>query len=132
MQKNFDGWNIQKKQTHQTDKAISFYEREVWWSKIGANIGVEIDGKHEFFLRLVIVLRKFNKEMILAIPVTTQNKHNKFYFDAEGVSGKLYKACLSHVKTMSSKRLVRKIDTIKVNNHKILKEKVCLMIHNKL
>jgi len=47
---------------------ILFYEREVWWCITGVNVGVEIAGKHELFLRPVVVIRKFNKHMALIVP----------------------------------------------------------------
>ncbi len=51
MHKDFESWSIKKKETHQTKDNKIFYEREVWWCIFGINVGVEIDGKHEFFLR---------------------------------------------------------------------------------
>ena len=63
MQKDFDNWNIKKKETDKDDKIRVFYQREVWWCIVGTNVGVKIDGKHELFLRPVVITRKFNKEI---------------------------------------------------------------------
>jgi len=132
MQKDFDTWNEQKKLIHSTSNNKVFYEREVWWSKLGTNVGVEINGGHELFLRPVIIIRKFNKDMALVIPTTTQDKSNKYYLDTAGVNEKVYKACLSQIKTISSKRLFRKIDTINENSYSILLNKICKMIKGSL
>lgn len=128
MQKDFDAWNIKKKETNFINSKTMFYEREVWWSKLGLNIGVEIDGRHELFLRPVIIIRKFNKDMALVIPITTQDKLNKYYFNVSGVEEKVYKACLSQVRTISSKRLLRKIDTIHEHDYYNLLDKICNMV----
>jgi mRNA interferase MazF len=132
MQKDFDSWNSQKKKVHLTEGNVLFYEREVWWVKLGINVGSEIDGRHELFLRPVIIIRKFNKDMAIVLPTTTQDKTNKYYFDVLGVEGKIYKACLSQIKTISSKRLFRKIDTINKNDYSKLLNKICQTIKGTL
>lgn len=132
MQKDFDDWNTQKKKVHSLESTLLFYEREVWWSKLGVNIGVEIDGKHEQFIRPVIIIRKFNKDMVLVIPTTTQDKANKYYFDVSGNREKVYKACLSQIKTISSKRLLRKIDTIHKSDYVFLLNKISNLIQGNL
>ena len=128
MQKDFDKWNSKKKQTDQKEKFKVFYEREVWWYIAGVNIGVEIDGKHELFLRPGIVIRKFNKDMALIVPTTNQDKDNKYYLLVSGEDGKKYNSCISQVKSISSKRLFRKIGTISEADYTNLLEKVSNMV----
>lgn len=132
MQKDFDNWNIKKKETDKDEKIRVFYQREVWWCVVGTNVGVEIDGKHELFLRPVVIARKFNKDMALIVPITTQDKDNKYYLIVSGDDGKNYNACLSQIKSISSKRLFRKIGTIKEEDYKILLEKVSKMVKGTL
>ena len=132
MQKDFDKWNTEKKDTDSTNNNIIFHEREIWWSKLGVNVGVEIDGRHELFLRPVIIVKKFNKDMAVVIPTTTQDKSNKYYFEIDGVDDKKYKACISHIKTISSKRLLRKIDTIRERDFDLLLDSLCPMIKGDL
>ncbi len=112
MEKNFDVWNERKKMIHHGEPLLTFYEREVWWCRLGLNIGVEIDGKHESFQRPVIILHKFNRDMALIVPVTGKDKTTKFYVKVSGEDGKTYTACLSHLKTLSFKRLIRKIGIV--------------------
>ena len=132
MEKDFDAWNKKKKATNASHEQTIFYEREVWWSKIGLNIGVEIDGKHEIFLRPVIILRKFNKDMAIIIPTTAQDKSNKYYLDIAENEGRSYKACLSQIQTISTKRLFRKIGTIRKEDYELLIKKVSKMIQGTL
>jgi len=132
MQKDFDKWNDKKKETQKIDNTVLFYEREVWWCIVGTNVGVEIDGKHELFLRPVVIARKFNKFMALVVPTTTQDKDNKYYLKVSGEDGKTYNACLSQIKTISSKRLYRKIGTIKELDYKLLLLSTAKMVVGKL
>jgi len=128
MNKDFNGWNNKKKETEIQNKDIIFYEREVWWCVIGINLGVEIDGKHEMFLRPSIIVRKFNKDMALVVPTTTQDKNNKYYLKVTGEDMKIYNTCLSQIRTISSKRLIRKIGTITNKDYKNLVDKLSSMI----
>jgi len=130
MKKDFDKWNERKKQTHAETAQLSFYEREVWWIYAGINIGVEIDGKHELFLRPVVVVRKFNKDMALIVPTTAQDKKgNKYYFTvSEDDAGKQYTVCLSQIRAISSKRFFRKVGTIDKKSYESLLEELSKMI----
>lgn len=132
MNKYFWEWCIQKEKTHREDKKIIFYEREVWWCALGVNIGVEIDGKHELFLRPVLILRKFNKDMALVIPTSSNPKAGKYYFDASCEDGKSYHLRLSQMRTISGKRLFRKMGTVNQISYKVVIEKVVEMVKGTL
>lgn len=111
MQKDFDEWNGLKKVIHDKTVTPSAHEREVWWMSFGLNIGVETDGKHKSFERPALVLRKFNREMLWILPITSRAKddrfHQKFIFD-----GKTFWVMLTQIRTISGKRLLRKIGTL--------------------
>lgn len=57
-----------------------FHESEIWWCKLGVNIGFEQDGKGTDYFRPIIVFKKFNKYIFWAIPLTHTNKEGYFYF----------------------------------------------------
>ena len=128
MEKDFNAWNNKKIETEIEKRNVIFYEREVWWCITGINLGVEIDGKHELFLRPSIVVRKFNKDMALVIPTTTQDKNNKYYLRVTGEDMKTYNACLSQIRTISTKRLIRKIGTITNEDYVNLTERLSIMV----
>jgi len=52
MNKDFGRWNEIKKATHKKDLPLGFFpkEREIWWSSVGVNIGVEMDEKRSLVL----------------------------------------------------------------------------------
>ncbi len=125
--KKFDSWNIQKKIV-QKNKSVEkedffFHERDVWWSSIGVNIGVEIDGKNENFERPVLVLRKINNKQFFGIPITSKNKIGNFYIKLiYGNNKTIGKACLSQIKVFSTKRLLRKIGKTNQEDFKNIKK----------
>lgn len=57
-----------------------FKEREIWWRSIGTNIGTEEDGKNAHFERPVLVLRKFNRDIFLGLPLTSTRKDHRYHF----------------------------------------------------
>ncbi len=80
MEKDFEKWHIQKMGLHENKSRAFFSEREIWFATLGVNIGFEQDGKGEDFLRPVIVLKKFNKEVFLSVPITKIKKVGNYYF----------------------------------------------------
>jgi mRNA interferase MazF len=120
--KNFDAWNIHKKSVDQTEsKKLHFKERDVWWASVGINIGSEIDGKNELFERPVLVVKKLHGTKLFGIPLTTKTKVGSYFVSirygaTDGV------AVLVDSKVLSSKRLIRKIGKISIEDFKKVKE----------
>lgn len=111
MQKDFDRWNGVKKLTD--DKLVNFdvHEREIWWVSFGVNVGIEIDGKNEYFDRPALILRKFNREMVWILPTTQQVKDERFY-EKFSFGGNTFFIALTQIRTASIKRFLRKIGTL--------------------
>ena len=121
--KDFDSWNIQKKDTDKNDNKKTFHEREIWFIKIGENIGFEQDGKGNEFLRPVIVYKKFSKNVFVGLPLTKANKDGKFYCQFE-FKDKKSTAILSQVRLFDTKRLKYKIGKMSVGDYGIVKRKL--------
>ena len=64
MNKDFEAWSKLKITLDCEHNAPVFNEREVWWCCIGVNIGDESNGKNRLHNRPVLVLRKFNKNLL--------------------------------------------------------------------
>lgn len=104
--KDFQKWH--KVKTHVNNApiaAIFFNEREVWYCHLGENVGFEMDGKGESFLRPVVIVRKFNKETCWVVPLTSQIKTSKYYHTISFGEGKQSSANLSQFRLIDSKRL---------------------------
>lgn len=109
MNKNFDQWSGIKKETHQNEKILYFHPREIWFIRLGQNVGFEQDGKGKESLRPVVVLKKFN---IWAVPLTTKMKQGKYYFPIGNSGGKKAMAIISQVRLTDAKRLKYKLGEI--------------------
>ena len=105
MIKDFDIWNIQKKNTHQSHGRPMFSEREIWWCSLGVNVGDEQDGKGTSFSRPVLVLKKFNRNIFVGVPLSTQLK-DKSYYHRINFKGKEQSVILSQIRLLDAKRLV--------------------------
>jgi len=119
--KKFDEWNKIKKEINQNIKDILPAKRQVWWLSAGLNIGVEEDGKNNNFERPVLVVRVFNKQCFLGIPITSADKTNKKYYFPIEYNGDKYFLILSQIRLFSTKRLLRKI--FKLDGQEFLKTK---------
>jgi len=108
-EKDFDSWNLKKKNIN-NKKFLPplFKERDVWWLSVGTNIGFEEDGKHENFVRPVLVLKKFNRMLFLGIPLSKQIKDNIYYFKIT-LKEKTVSVLMSQIRVFSSKRMWNKI-----------------------
>lgn len=111
--KDFDKWNNEKKAVDKKDvnRNLFFYPREIWWCSAGLNIGVEADGKNENFERPILIIKKFNADMIWVLPLTTKEKQSKYHFKLEHEDIKSW-VILSQIKAISTKRLLRKVGSI--------------------
>ncbi len=111
MEKDFDIWNKLKKELEINETKIFANVRDIWWCSIGLNVGTELCGKNEFFERPVLVIKVFNKDTIKVVPLTSKEKSGRYYFELNFNGIKSY-ASLSQVKTISTRRLSRKISRL--------------------
>ncbi len=122
MEKDFDRWNNLKKQLNEAERVVYVHPREIWWCSMGINIGSEIDGKNENFERPVIVVRVYNKESLIVLPVTTKEKNDIFHFKIE-TKEKVAWIKLTQTRMISSKRLLRKVDLLNQEQFDVLVKK---------
>ncbi len=115
MFKDFDRWNALKKSL-ENKVSVFCNERELWWCSVGVNIGTETCGKNELFERPVLILQVYNKNSIRIVPITSKVKNDRFHTPIE-YQGMFGWAILSHAKTISSKRLQRKLYKINMFQH---------------
>lgn len=126
--KDFDGWIFKKKKYHyQKTKPPLFKERDIWWVSIGINVGFEEDGKHEKFIRPVLVLRKFNRELFLGIPMSTKIKENRYYVKVS-VKGEVVSVLISQIRVLSAKRIQDKLAELDETDFSKVRGEVARMI----
>jgi len=120
--KSYDKWNNIKKNISLKEQYLTFKVREIYWVKLGQNVGFETDGKGEEFLRPVLVFRKFGKNTFLGIPLTTAKKDDMFHFEFTIKQNKKKNyANLSQIKLVDIKRIKSKLGKIDVDDFNSMK-----------
>ncbi|NCS98937.1 type II toxin-antitoxin system PemK/MazF family toxin [Candidatus Parcubacteria bacterium] len=108
MLKDFDEWNKVKKNVNAYNNRRYYKAREIWWCKLGINIGFEQDGTGKEFDRPVLVIKRFNKDISIVAPLTTSNKNNKYYISIGKIGGKNAKVIISQIKLIDTKRFYKR------------------------
>jgi mRNA interferase MazF len=100
--KDFNEWNENKKATNLLER-IKVKPGQIYWARLGLNIGFEQDGKGENYRRPILIIKKFSAEIILGIPLSTKIKEGSWYknFVFQGVKRVLI---LSQAKVFDVKR----------------------------
>jgi len=124
----FDKWNQLKKRINKNEARVFFHPREVWFMRMGKNVGFEQSGKGEEFERPVIVLKKFNKDIFIGVPLTSQDKKGKYYFEISPIKNRKNKAIISQIKLIDKKRLQEKIGIIPKGEFLELKKIITKML----
>ena len=119
--KNFDVWNTVKKGIETEGRILYARPREIWWCSIGVNIGAEVDGKHVNFERPVIVMKVYNTETLIILPLTSKPQRNRFHHEITLEVKKVWVA-LTQCRVISSKRLLRKMFVVSEDVFQNLKE----------
>lgn len=90
---------------------VKFKQGEIWWCRIGMNVGEEIFGKGRRFTRPVLVFRKFTANSFLGLPLTRQEKDGSWYVKLT-IRGKQNRAMLNQARVLDTKRMTSKISTL--------------------
>lgn len=131
MDENFNKWNEVKKGVESENILVGFKNRDIFYMNMGKNIGYEQDGKGENFVRPVVIVKGFNRDIFFGIPLSTKLKESKFYYQfsfkkQDEVVTNI--ALLSQMRLFSTKRLLNKIGVISTEDFKNLKDKFKVLI----
>ena len=126
--KKFDEWNEAKKATESIERKVGIKPRELFWVKIGINIGSEEYGKGENFTRPVIIIRRLTHDLFLGVPTTTSIKYDDYFhsfeYNHENKGKHQTTAMILQVKVFSTKRIMKRIGMVDKENFKIIQEKI--------
>src|SRR3989339_1603568 len=122
MDQDYDSWNVKKKELSNGGR-VYFHKGDIWLASIGKNIGDEEDGKHSSFERPILIVRKFNNNIFLGIPLTSnEEKNGKYYHKLVSFTGST--AILSQIRLFDAKRLLRHMG--RINNDELNEIKIKL------
>ena len=89
--KDFKGWIVIKEGIHNKKVVRSINEGDIWWCKIGENVGNEICGKGKDFLRPVLIVNKLCKYNFIGVPLTSKKHVGSWYVEFEFQNKREYK-----------------------------------------
>lgn len=121
--KHFDDWNNVKKCANARNTRALFKEGDVWWCSLGVNVGDEQDGKGRHFSRPVLILKKFNQNIFLGLPLSTAIKENRFYHRLH-FKGIDQSVVLSQLRLLDAKRLENRMGDLPSHECEKVKEKL--------
>ncbi len=123
MKKDFENWHKVKIESQARHSPPTFEEREVWWCRVGVNIGDEEDGKGSNFNRPVLIIRKFNKKIFWGVPLTTQIKEKPHYHKIH-FKDQIQCAMLTQLRLWDNKRLMNRMGKLPLEEFKGVKDKI--------
>lgn len=133
MEKDFDNWNTTKKLMNEKQYWVHFHPRELWFAHLGVNVGFEQDGRGIEFLRPILIIRKFNNEVLWGIPLTRTYKPDNPYYarfhyatfpEVESAPLETSVGILSQLRLIDGKRLRYKIGTVHTEEFGTIREKI--------
>jgi mRNA interferase MazF len=127
--KNFKEWHAKKESIDQSSQPTDFFflEGKIWWASLGVNIGQEVDGKNESYERPVLILKKWSDGLVWVIPSSNTEKSNEYFYPII-YHGKPRNLLLLHMKTISSKRLLRLVFRMEEIEFTKIKKRICNII----
>lgn len=117
----FKRWITNKIKIHLSEKIVYFKERQIWWVALGQNVGSEQNGKHENFERPVLVLKKYNADMFLAVPTTSKTKNGAYRYVVKTENNDIV-INFSQMRTLGRKRLIRPVGDISKEEFEKIKQ----------
>ena len=122
MEKDYDVWHRKKSRLNNIAKPPFFREREIWFCHLGANIGIEEDGRGSDFLRPAVIIRQFNHDASWVIPLTRKKGETRHYFELLSDSRGPSFAILSQIRLIDARRLSYRIGVLSEEQFLKLKE----------
>ena len=128
--KNFDLWNQIKQTTDSKKNKVGFKEREIFWLRLGQNIGAEEYGKGNEFQRPVLIIKRLTADIFIGLPLTSTLKNNDYFHTIEYNTKKgLVKnsAMILQLKTFDKKRLMTRIGMLNKNDFNDILKKLSML-----
>lgn len=126
--KEFQQWHRLKESINNTsNRPLGYKPREIWWIHAGSNIGFEEDGKGDLYMRPVLILKVFNRQLFWGIPLSSRHRKGLYYFTFQYKKHKST-AIISQLRAYDSKRLTRKFGEISRSDFVKIRNKVRALV----
>jgi len=122
MVKKFLEWIKLKEKLHSNKhKPPLFKEGEIWWCRLGVNIGSEVYGKGKEYTRPVLIINSEGSENCICIPLSSKVKNTKYSCIIKTDDDKLHTALLFQVRSIDKRRLKEKVYDLNKGEYKKVK-----------
>lgn len=125
--KDFWPWFSAKREIHAKKQRPRYvHAGEIWWARVGCNVGQEQDGAGKDFLRPVLIVYWCGANLVWVVPLTSKLKKGFFYetyrlSNQEKLAGS---AILSQMRTIDTKRLIKNMGPMSKTDFKRIKGKL--------
>jgi mRNA interferase MazF len=107
--KDFNDWNKKKIKIDGFTNIQHPKEKEIWWCRVGVNIGSEVYGKGKEYTRPVLVINAEGSESFIGIPLTSNIKNKKYSCIIKTDDDVLHTALVYQIRGFDKRRLKQKI-----------------------
>ena len=117
-----ESWVINKK-----ENKVGFKEREIFWLRLGQNIGNEEFGKGNEFQRPVLIIKKLTKNIFIGVPLTTTLKENDYFHQFKYSNQREIiknSAMILQLRTFDKNRLMTRIGMINKEDFEKINQKI--------
>jgi mRNA-degrading endonuclease toxin of MazEF toxin-antitoxin module len=122
MEKDFDGWNMEKRRIQGSESQKLYHQREIWWCSLGVNIGSEQDGTGVDHQRPVLILKGMSRSTCYVVPLTTSSQKHKLRIPIGSVEDRQATALISQIRLIDTKRLVNKVGFLDLTSFAAVKK----------
>lgn len=129
-EKDFDGWHKLKTQLHRKVSRAMPREGEVWFCSVGVNIGYEIDGKHSWFERPVLILKCWGKDSFLGVPMSSTLRSSD-YCMVVTVRNVPRGVVVTQMRLFDRRRLLRRVGELSVRDFNNVRWRLCVLLFKK-
>ncbi len=124
MMEKFLNWFRKKTHISQQTLPADFHVSvgEIWWCSLGENVGIEINGKGDNYLRPVLILKVFNRQHVWVVPLSSQEQ-SQFHIKISSLSTSVT-IVVSQLRAVSTLRLFRYVNTISVDDFHFITDSI--------
>ncbi len=123
MNKDFDNWNLRKKDLENKKEKYLFKSGDIWWCSVGVNIQTESCGKGKDYQRPVLILKKLSSTNFIGMPLSTKEKVGTWFVDVT-VHGEKRYVLLYQIRMFNANRFQRRLAALDDSDFDKVKEKL--------
>lgn len=128
--KDFENWSCLKQELHRKISRVTAREGEVWFCSVGVNVGNEIDGKHQWFERPVLILKCWGPDSFLGVPMTNKIKHTDYCMTVT-VRDKPRGVMVTQLRLFDRRRLLRRVGEVSLRDFNDVRWRLCILLFKK-